>query len=62
MIIYYTSTIGADLRFVKKKYTTGFLGQKFYTLKVRKLQLFLLIKKQCKCINISYLSRLFVKI
>ena len=35
---------------------------KFYTLKVCKLRLFLLKKKQRKCINISYLSRLFVKI
>ena len=43
-------------------YTAGFLSQKFYTLKVRKLQLSELKKKQHKCINISYLSRLFVKI
>ena len=35
----------------QKNYTTGFLDQKFYTLKVRTLQLFLLKKKQRKCIN-----------
>ena len=52
----------ADLRFVKKNYTTGFQGQKFYILKVRKLQLFLLKKKQRKCIDISYFSSLFARI
>ena len=52
----------ADLRFVKKIYTTGFSGKKFYTLKVRKLRLFLLKEKQCKCIYISYFSSFFVRI
>ena len=46
-----------DLRFVKKIYTTGFLGQKFYTLKVFKLGLFLLKKKQCKCIWVDFLLK-----
>ena len=50
------------LEICQQIYTTRFSGQKIYTLKVRKLQLFLLKKKQRKCINISYLSRLFVKI
>ena len=36
----------ADLRFVKKIYTTKFPGLKFYTLKVPKLRLFLLKRKQ----------------
>ena len=49
------------LEICQKIYMTGFSGQKFYTLKVRKLRLFLLKEKQHKCINISYLSRLFVK-
>ena len=40
------------LEICQKIYTTEFLGQKFYTLKVRKLQLVLLKKKQQKCINI----------
>ena len=52
----------ARLEICQKIYTTWFSGQKFYTLKVRKLQLFFTQKKQRKCINISYLSRLFVKI
>ena len=42
--------------------TTGFSDQKFYTLKVRNLRLFLLKEKQRKCIDISYLSRFFVRI
>ena len=46
------SDVDADLRFVKKIYTTGFSGQKFYTLKVRKWRLFLLKEKQRKCIYI----------
>ena len=37
-------------------YTTRFSGQKFYTLKVPKLRLFLPTRKQRKCINISHLS------
>ena len=32
--------------------TTGFSDQNFYTLKVRKLRLFLLKKKQRKCIDL----------
>ena len=36
----------ADLRFVKQIYTTEFPGLKFYTLKVPKLRLFLLKRKQ----------------
>ena len=42
--------------------TTGFWGQKFYTLKVCKLWLFLLKEKQRKCIDISYLCSFFVRI
>ena len=49
----------AYLKFVKKNYTSRFLGQKFHTLKVRKLRLFLLKKKQRKCVNISYFSSFF---
>ena len=44
------------LEICQKNYTTGFSSQKFYTLKVRKLQLFLLKRKQRKCINISGFS------
>ena len=44
------------LEICQKNYTTGFSSQKFYTLKVRKLQLFLLKRKQRKCINISCFS------
>ena len=46
----------------QKIYTTEFLGQKFYTLKVCKLRLFLIKKEQQKCINVSYFSSFFVKI
>ena len=46
----------------QKIYTTGFFGRKMYTLKVRKLRLFLLKKKQRKCINISNLSNFLVGI
>ena len=46
------------LEICQKIYTTGFRGQEFYKLKVRKLRLFLLKKKQRKCINITYFSRL----
>ena len=42
----------ARLEICQKIYMTGFSGQKFYTLKVRNLQLFLLKKKQRKCINL----------
>ena len=52
----------ADMRFVKKFTQPFFLAQKNYTLKVRKLQLFLLTKKQRKCINISNLSNFSVRI
>ena len=44
-----------------KNYRTRFFGQKFYTLKVRKLWQFLPKKKQLKWINISYFS-IFVRI
>ena len=50
------------LEICQKIYTTRFLGQKFYTLKVRKLRRFLLKKKQRKCIDISYFGRFFVRI
>ena len=48
-----------SLEICQKIYTTGFSDQKFYTLKV---QLFLLKKKQCKCINFSYFNSFFVTI
>ena len=35
-----TYNVETDLRFVKKIYMTRFFGQKFYTLKVRKLDNF----------------------
>ena len=41
------------LEMCQKFYTTGFSGQKIYTLKVPKLRLFLLKKKQRKCINLA---------
>ena len=41
------------LEICQKIYTTGFSGQKFYPLKVRKLRLFLLKEKQRICIYIS---------
>ena len=44
---------GARLEICQKIYTTGFSGQKFYTLNVRKFRLFLLKKKQRKCINLA---------
>ena len=47
------------LEICQKIYTTGFSGQKFYTLKVRKLWPFLLTMKQCKCIKIGKLSKFF---
>ena len=46
----------------QKIYTTRFSGKKFYTLKVHKIWLFLLKKKQRKCINISYFSSFFVNL
>ena len=39
--------IGADLKFVKKNYATGFLCQKFYTLKMRKPGLILPTIRGC---------------
>ena len=50
------------LEICEQIYTTRFLGQKFYTLKVCKLRWFLLKKELRKCINISYFSRFFVRI
>ena len=41
--------ISNRLEICQKIYTTGVFGQKFYTLKVRKLQLILLKRKQRKC-------------
>ena len=46
----------------QKIYTTGFFWRKMYTLNVRKLRLFLLKKKQQKCINVRNLSNFLVKI
>ena len=43
-----------------KSYTTRFLGQKSYTLKVRKAQLLLLTIKQHKCIDIRSLGHFWV--
>ena len=40
------------LEICQKIYTTGFSVQQFYTLNVRNLRLFLLKKKQRKCINL----------
>ena len=40
------------LEICQKNYMTGFLDPKLYTLKVRKLRLFLLKKKQRKCISL----------
>ena len=40
------------LEICQKIYTTRFSDQQFYTLKVHNLQLFLLKKKQRKCINL----------
>ena len=45
----------------QKFYTTGFLGQTFYTPKVHKLWLFLLWMKQRKCIKTSKLSHFLFK-
>ena len=50
------------LEICQKIYTTEFLGQKIYTLKVRKLRLFLLKDKQRECISSSYFSSFLVKI
>ena len=48
------STPLGRLEICQKIYTSGFSGQKFYTLKGN--------KEQRKCVNISYFSRLFVRI
>ena len=48
--------ITTRLEICQKIYMTGFFGQKFYTIKVRKLRRFLLKKKQHECTNISYFS------
>ena len=53
--------LGIRLEICQKIYTTGFSGQKFYTLKVRKFRLFLLKENQLICIYISYFSSFFVK-
>ena len=45
----------------QKFYMTGFLGQKFYRLKVRQFWLFSLRIKQCECINISKSSHFLFK-
>ena len=49
------------LEICQKIYMIEFMGQKFYTLKVRKLRIFLLKKKQQKCIYITYFSRFLLK-
>ena len=41
------------LEICQKIYTTGFLVQKNYTLKLREVRLFLPKKKQCKLINLG---------
>ena len=56
-LIMFVSSYLNTLEICQKLYMT-----EFYTLKVRKLRLFLLKKKQRKCINISYFSNFFVKI
>ena len=48
------------MRFVKK-ITARFSGQKFLTLKVRKLRLLFLTIKQRKCININNLSNVLLE-
>ena len=58
---WYIPDICPDLRFVKKVTGPDFRAKKFYTLKVRKLRLFLLKKKQHKCIDISNLSDFLLK-
>ena len=46
----------------QKIYMTGFSGQKFYTLKRRKLRLFLVKKQQRKCINIIHCSSFLLEL
>ena len=50
------STLSMQTWDLSKNLHDRIFSQKFYTLKVRKLQLFLLKKKQRKRINISYFS------
>ena len=57
-----TMVILVRLDICQKLYTTQFLGKQFYTLKVQNFGLFLLKKKQHKCINIKYFSSFFVRI
>ena len=52
LIVFYPYRHRNRLEICPKNYMTGFLDQKFYTLKVRNLRLFLLKKKQRKCINL----------
>ena len=53
-LIMFVSSYLNTLEICQKLYMTA-----FYTLKVRKLRLFLLKKKQQKCINIRYFSSFF---
>ena len=57
-----TRLSGGRLEICQKIYTTGFVGNKFYTLKKCILRRFLLKKRQRKCINISYFSKSYVRI
>ena len=52
----------AEMRFIKKIAPLDLWAKNFHTLKVRKLRLFLLKKKQRKCINIIYFTSFFVQI
>ena len=56
-----TMVILVRLDICQKLYTTQFLGKQFYTLKVQNFGLFLLKKKQHKCIDISNLSDFLLK-
>ena len=58
-IFQWGNPLSIRLEICQKIYTTGFFGQQFYTLKVRKLWRFSLKKKQRKCINIGYFSIFF---
>ena len=51
--LYIMRHVHTDLRFVKKFTRPDFWAKKFYTLKVHKLRLFPLKKKECKCIDFS---------
>ena len=50
-----TARVPTRLEICQKIYTTGFLGQKFYTLKMRKLRLSLPTMKQRKSLAASAL-------